>query len=229
MLTTVPIQAKDPAEVAAVLKKKQPAVQVYEIWLDHLKRKYWQAGHVAEMVSDWRKITQKKLVVVCKDRSERGLFEESDRTRADLLIAAAQSGADFIDVPEYLKLSELKRVIVMKKKARLILSHHDFEQTPPLRVLESRSKRMFHLGADVVKIATMVHCPEDNEALMTLALDLKKARLKHVVLGMGQLGVMTRVFAGKMGNELNFVTLESKTAPGQLSLEQMLKLEKLLR
>src|SRR5690606_29466642 len=112
-------------------------------------------------------------------------------------------------------------VVLKKKKAKVIVSFHDFKRTPSAARLKSIAKRMVDLKADIIKIATFVNTLEDTQKLIDLALELKKKRQPHIVVGMGEKGISTRILGQKLGNELQFVTLEERTAPGQLSLQEM--------
>jgi len=227
-LLTIPIQTSDLNAIESLLKSSLKEVDALEIWIDFLKKADRTPERVEELVQTWKKKTSKKLVIVCKDKSERGKFTGKPKEKIELLLAASRGDAHYIDIGLQTGKSHILNLVEKNRKAKVIVSHHDFAKTPSWKRLQSLTKQIIELGADVVKIATMVHDPQDTEHLMHLALDLKKNRQKHIILGMGQLGITTRVFAKQLGNELNFVTLESKTAPGQLSLEQMLQFQSVL-
>ncbi|MCB1081263.1 MAG: type I 3-dehydroquinate dehydratase [Chlamydiia bacterium] len=225
---TVPIQAKTPEEVVSSIPK-QRQVQAIEVWLDQLKRTFQNPEAVTGLIKQLKKKTKKKLIIVCKNPLEKGKFTGSDKEKADLLIAAAHAGADYIDLGLHTKKAEILRVREHKRRAKLIISHHNFDKTPPNKTLQSKIDQMKERGADVIKIATMCTSVRDTERLMELALDLKDAKQKHIILGMGEPGIITRIFAKQIGNELNFVSVQSKTAPGQCDLETMLQFEKVLQ
>lgn len=184
---------------------------------------------MTDLVNKLKEKTQKKLVMVCKNPLEKGKFTGSDKDKVDLLIAAAHAGAHFIDLGLHTKKAEILRTASQKKKSKLIISHHDFDKTSVTNTLQSKVKQMQDRGADIIKIATMCNSVRDTERLMDLALDLKDAKQKHIILGMGESGIITRIFAKQIGNELNFVSLQTKTAPGQCDLETMLEFEKVLQ
>ena len=227
-LLTVPVQSSDLSALEQLILSPPQQIDAVEIWLDAFKKADRIPERVEELLARWKKKSQIKLVVVCKDSAEKGKFRGKAMEKVELLLAASRGGAHYIDAGLHTGTAAIKRLVSENKKAKVILSHHDFEKTPSWKRLQSISKRLQDLGADVIKIASMVHEPPDTELLMNLAMDLKKNRQKHIILGMGQLGITTRVFAKQLGNELNFVTLDQQTAPGQLNLEQMLQFQQVL-
>ena len=220
---TVPIQTSNLGKIEDLLRKKLPEVGAIEIWVDQLRKIDRVPERLEALVQRWRGLTDKKLVIVCKDPQEKGKFTGTAKEKLALLLAAGRGGADYVDIGLHSGKAAVRQLVALSpRKTKVIVSHHDFEKTPPQRRLETILRQMTALGASVVKLATMVHGPEDTERLMQLAFDLKSSRQKHIILGMGQLGLMTRVFSKPLGNELNFVTLDQKTAPGQISLDQMI-------
>lgn len=222
-LLTIPIQSSDLKQIEKTLQKSLPSVGAFEIWIDQFKSSWLTPENVYEQVRLWKKITKKKLVIVCKDKREKGKFTGSAKEKVNLLLAAVHAGAHFVDAGLHTPKSELRRLVLEKNKSRLIISFHDFEKTPSTTSLESKCSRITELGADVIKIAAMCQSVSDTERLMELALSLKQQKIKHIILGMGEKGVLTRLFADKIGNELNFVSLDDRTAPGQLKLAELIK------
>jgi len=228
-LLAVPIQTSDLKIIESTLKNKKSRFDVLEIWIDQLKKKDLSPERIEELCGQWRSMGDKKLLIACKDKSERGKFRGKPAQKVELLMAAARGGAHFVDIGLQIGNAAILKLVEHNKRSKVIVSFHDFEKTPNIKRLHTIAQKMKDAGADIVKLATMVHHPQDNEVLMEFALDLKKEHQKHVVIGMGQLGIMTRVFSRPMGNEINFVTLDKQTAPGQLNLDQMLKFQEVFR
>jgi len=78
------------------------------------------------------------------------------------------------------------------------------------KVREARNK-----GASIGKIATMVNSVKDISILSTLTVEAKKAALVCVI-GMGTLGVSTRLSLPALGSSLSYGYLDKPSAPGQL-------------
>jgi 3-dehydroquinate dehydratase/shikimate dehydrogenase len=103
-------------------------------------------------------------------------------------------------------------------KVRVVASHHDYESTPDAERLRSILGSM---DADVCKAATQVR---DFRDLMSIHDAAKSFPRKHVVLGMGSMGTVTRIRQKILGNEFSFGYIGEPTAPGQLSVEEMRRL-----
>lgn len=140
------------------------------------------------------------------------------------LIKAIQSGAEYVDI-EIEAPKEQKEAIVAEAKkhnCKVIISYHNFNETPGLKELYQIADTCYNDGADVAKIATMVNHSEDNARLMSLySLD------KPVVsLGMGELGKITRLVSTLLGAEFSFASQDdgASTAPGQITYSAMKEL-----
>ncbi|MEE8452973.1 MAG: shikimate dehydrogenase, partial [Thermoguttaceae bacterium] len=99
-----------------------------------------------------------------------------------------------------------------------IISLHDFRKTPD--DLEAIHRRLCELDPDIVKICTMANHPADNVRILRL---VRRSDVPTVGLCMGDIGIPTRVLAGRFGAPFSFATFhhERALAPGQLSYQQM--------
>lgn len=105
----------------------------------------------------------------------------------------------------------------------LILSYHDFQGTPSEDSLQSIYGDARSKGAGIVKIATMIERVEDILSLFSLYRETGR----KVLLGMGEMGTITRLAALTMGSEFTFASMDAKsnTAPGQLAFEELRKIQ----
>lgn len=103
-------------------------------------------------------------------------------------------------------------------KAIVVASHHDFEGTPNSERIISILNGM---NCDIAKAAFSVNSARDLVSILDAATSLKR---RHVILGMGALGTVTRIRASRLGNEFSFGYVGEPTAPGQLSAERMERL-----
>ncbi|MFH0879338.1 MAG: type I 3-dehydroquinate dehydratase, partial [Lentisphaerota bacterium] len=101
----------------------------------------------------------------------------------------------------------------------IIASFHDFQRTPALPVLRKMAFRARKHGATVVKIAAMIRGVGDI-AVLYQALELQKAG-PLCVIGMGPLGMSTRIGLPCLGSCLAYGHLERASAPGQIHCEKM--------
>jgi len=110
--------------------------------------------------------------------------------------------------PAYIDINfDLKNKI---KYNNLIISYHNYHKTPDFKFLDKLIKK------GVNKIAVKINKVEDNLIIAKL---LKKYPDKIIALGMGELGIMTRL---DKRNKISFFSLNKvkKTAPGQLTIGQ---------
>ena len=156
----------------------------------------------------------------------------SDTARVDLLLQLLSSvQPQFIDLelstaePERLRLKQACETSGLP----LLLSSHDFSLTASVDTLTKIFDEMAEAGADVAKLAVM---PNDFSDVLRLMSVTRAAadRLPIPVIGiaMGELGVVSRLFATECGSALTFVTDTESSAPGQLSLATYRQLQGLL-
>jgi len=162
------------------------------------------------------------LIATCRP----GKFIEEERI--SMLTCAIQYGARYVDIeiesePHFL--NTIKEH-AEDKGVKLIISYHDFNTTPSIDELENVIKKARLLGADIVKIATLAHNPEDCARVIGLYSKHKDI----IAFCMGKEGVITRVAAPYLGAEFTFAAFDESlaTAPGQLTVEKMEKINELL-
>lgn len=187
----VPIKVKTVQEAIRLAKKaRQKGAKYLEIWLDSL--------------SDDPILTLSKpkyrflhpYIAVCKGKKEHGSFQGTEEARMDVLMAAAFSGADFVDIGITTNEKLLKHAIRRIKKSsktKIILSYHNFQKPPSLETLLEICKKSFALGAHIVKIATKVKNGSDNVTLFELCSRLNKQKKKFIIVGMGKKGIVSRI------------------------------------
>lgn len=141
--------------------------------------------------------------------------------RMQTLMAALRAGADYIDIELEADSYTRKQLI---KAARdygrdVIISYHNFDHTPPYPQLKKIFASCRKLGADVVKIACKAKYEKDVGSL----LGLYQEDGRMVVIGMGNVGLITRIVAPLAGAEFTFASAEKgkETAPGQLTRAEL--------
>lgn len=123
--------------------------------------------------------------------------------------------ADFIDV-EAQNVDEFAKLIAAAKErgVKVILSHHDFHQTPSIGFCEGIIESAIAAGADIVKLAFAV----DSLTDVQLGVDLLNLGVSAPlsVMGMGDLAPISRLLYAQCGSALNYGYLgEVEAAPGQ--------------
>src|SRR5206468_2952043 len=114
------------------------------------------------------------------------------------------------------------REVSRKHKVGLVLSYHNFRETPPLRTLNQRFLRAQELGADAAKVAVMPEGLDDVLTLLEATLQSsKKLKIPLISMSMGAYGSLTRMFGWVFGSALSFGIGASGSAPGQLPIEDL--------
>jgi 3-dehydroquinate dehydratase I len=101
--------------------------------------------------------------------------------------------------------------------AQLVVSHHDFQRTPPLPELLGVAARCQSVGPGAIaKIATTVHNDADRAVLRGL---LAQHPARTAVIGMGDEAF--RIELAAAGSVLAYGFVGAPTAPGQTSAEAL--------
>jgi 3-dehydroquinate dehydratase I len=166
---------------------------------------------------------KKKTIATCRA----GKIEEPRRLA--LLKHALDSGAGYVDI-EYESNSVYRKELIYTARAneaKVIISYHNFEMTPPEKALNKIIRESIKLGANLVKITTTAKTAADCARVM--ALYEKHENL--IAFCMGKIGSITRIAAPLLGAEFTYASLDSNlaTAPGQLNFEEMIDIYDILK
>lgn len=153
----------------------------------------------------------------------------NDEKRMSLLKLAIDSGAGYIDI-EYEAPEDYRQELVdfaRKKNAIIIVSYHNFEETPERFELEHIIDKMELMGANMVKLATMANSKADNARILSLY----ENHTNLIAFCMGKIGMITRVAAPLLGSEFTYASLNRKlaTAPGQLTYDEFLDMYDIIK
>lgn len=162
------------------------------------------------------KATRKPCIVTNRTKREGGQFKGTDEERVRILRQAMEAGADYIDIETSTPRELLKPVLENKGGTQVILSYHNFTNTPD--DLDPFYETMCDLPADVIKIATYAQHLSDNLKMFRLLERARRENRKLIALCMGEKGEISRVLSPLMGAFLTFGSLETgkETAPGQI-------------
>jgi len=165
----------------------------------------------------------KPWIATMRDSAHRGKFTGSEEERINGLMQAVKLGASIIDVEiDCPALEEMAKSI--KGRARLLVSYHNWDGTPPLEQLSGTVQRQLAAGADICKVVTMANSVNDN--LAALKLPGLFPRIDIISFAMGPVGALSRVLSPLAGGYLTYASLDedSGSAPGQMSVEAMRKI-----
>jgi 3-dehydroquinate dehydratase-1 len=133
----------------------------------------------------------------------------------------ALSHAAMIDVewnPKYPWRDIVKNV--QKYNLALMISHHDYQETPKESALMKIAKAAYGKKADVVKIATRVKGEQDIRTLLQVNAKFAPKRFM-TVMGMGPYGTLSRLAGPLFHTCLIYGFIGTPTASGQLPYREL--------
>ena len=105
---------------------------------------------------------------------------------------------------------------------KIIMSNHDFDNTPDLEEIISRLDKMNKMGADIVKIAVMPHDARDVITLLSATEKAVRIIDKPVVtMSMSGLGLISRLSGEIFGSSITFGAVKEASAPGQIDVNSL--------
>jgi 3-dehydroquinate dehydratase I len=177
-----------------------------------------------------------------------------DEKRKELLMNAIQAGTEYIDIEIDSDLTFLEELMKLAREynTKIILSYHNYIETPTLTILLEIIKSCFEKGADIAKIACKVNSKDDCSRIFSLyelthplipsqegksVIEHRASNIelpqegKLIVIGMGDLGRITRIAAPYLGAPFTYASYESgmETADGQIDLDSLTKIYELIK
>jgi 3-dehydroquinate dehydratase/shikimate dehydrogenase len=159
------------------------------------------------------------VIATCRRSVAGGLFNRTVEEQIAVLAAAARGGCQWVDVEveslEHRDASLLRQL----RPANIMVSYHNYRQTPPLGALY---RRLARFPVQAVKIVTHARCLRDNVQIRRL-LKAHRNSPKLVALAMGGSGLPSRLLCLMWGSRLTFASVgnHSGVASGQLPYEVM--------
>jgi 3-dehydroquinate dehydratase/shikimate dehydrogenase len=171
--------------------------------------------YIGRAVNLRRLLEERPGPVVCavRRRGDGGRWMKTEQERLMLLRSAIAAGVEYIDIE-----ADVATQIPRYGNTKRIISYHDFSGTPDN--LEELHAAMAEEDADIVKIATMADSFVDNVRMIELC---KNAKVPTIGICMGEIGMVTRILANRVGSPFTYATYSSgkKLAPGQLNWKDM--------
>lgn len=200
----------------AAIKQAASLADMIEVRLDYLQD--FECGNPEGL----RALLEDKplpAIITWRAASEGGRQQVDDRVRLRLLIEGAQRFADYCDI-EASHYEEAARL--SPDLSRLIVSYHNFDETPS--DLADIYDRVTALPAAVHKIVTQANSVTDSLAIFKLLNRSRTEGRDLIALGMGELGVITRVLGPAFGSFLTYGALGhgKESAPGQPSCAELI-------
>ncbi len=151
---------------------------------------------------------------------------DSAGKRKMALLTAMEAGAAYVDIEIEAGAAYKKEIMqtARQRECRVILSYHNYDNTPSKKQLEMIIEQCFSEGADIAKIACQVHSEADSARILSLYdYPGQLHQGKIAAFGMGEKGKITRLAASFLGSPFTYASLSrgNETAPGQLDKDTL--------
>lgn len=159
-----------------------------------------------------------QILATCRLKQSGGRFDGAVDQQLAALQNAAGEGAAVIDLEIESAERAKAALIALREITPLIVSYHNFQNTPALEPVFRRLKRM---PADGYKIVTTARKPSDN--LRVLQFVREHRDLPLIAFAMSEIGTASRILAPSLGCIYTYASSMAceATAPGQLSAKAM--------
>lgn len=214
----LPIIKSTIKEVLQTIEKNRKEYDVFEIWVDYLQD---DQTIILDEVKNLVKQLNDKLLLVFRKQNHETISMPFDERKKILQICANTNVLVDLDIDD--QQEDIAFIQDHKLILNIVCSYHNYKKTPELKELEKIIEQMKIIQPRIFKIATMCVTEQDPIILLELLLELKKQKLDTVILGMGEMGKITRIFGPLLGNVITFApaTKEEESAPGQLTKQQL--------
>ncbi|MBF0317901.1 MAG: type I 3-dehydroquinate dehydratase [Nitrospirae bacterium] len=160
------------------------------------------------------------IIATCRSTEEGGFKQLTEDDRFELLRLVTPM-ADAVDIE--INSSIAPRIIKLVKEAgkTVITSYHNFQHTPSIEELTAIIRRCKEAGTHITKIAAMANYQGDLQTMSLLTLNHCNDDI--VTIAMGKVGMASRVFLPLIGSLFTFASIETVSAPGQMSIQEVSK------
>lgn len=218
MKICVSISAENPKAALAAMKKASVKADLIELRIDRF------GGQDLESLL---RAKTRPIIVTNRKKDEGGFYEGSEARRIAELERAVSLGADIVDI----EMSSCRRGIAALTRrieaqeggSKLLISYHDFKETPSDQVLRDKLAECAGAGADIIKIITYANRMEDNFRVLSLIREGKERGCRVVAFCMGDTGRVSRAAAPLFGAPFTYAALRrgAESAPGQMTVAEL--------
>ncbi|MBU4262289.1 MAG: type I 3-dehydroquinate dehydratase [Proteobacteria bacterium] len=198
--------------IQAALQAK-PHADVIEIRLDSL---------TAPAIEPFTQALDTPLLFTNRPLWEGGQCRAPEENRHGLLLQAVRGGAAYVDIELNSDQAAVQLLCDAAKKTmqtRVIISWHNFSETPGVAALNDIFVRQRDSGAHIGKIVTMAHDFSDVLRVLQLQEQAHLQGFPLIAFCMGRAGMISRLATLELGGFMTYAALneEEATAPGQLA------------
>ncbi|MBZ2173992.1 type I 3-dehydroquinate dehydratase [Schnuerera sp. xch1] len=165
------------------------------------------------------------LIFTLRHSDEGGCIYLTQDKRIEIIEKSINTGCvDLLDIEIANDMEFLNKIknIIKRNDIKLILSYHNFKQTPSEEFMLNKIIEGEKIGADISKIAVM---PKDYGDVLKLLNATYKARnivdIPLITIAMGKTGAITRMIGGLFGSDMTFAVGKESSAAGQMPISDI--------
>ena len=160
----------------------------------------------------------RKCVCTLRPVSEGGKFAGNEKNRISIMKLIAEYNPFLLDIElnTLTKNKNLRRYL-KNTGTGILVSWHNFKQTPSISVLKKKLAQMKKISNNV-KIVTMAKSINDATQVLSL---YKNNDTKLIAFSMGSYGRASRILCLFLGSPYTYVSLGKPVAPGQFSVDEV--------
>jgi 3-dehydroquinate dehydratase-1 len=226
-LVCVPITEANVEDALASIKKaKESGADLVELRLDYI-------GELDDAkIGDLIDSIEIPKIVTLRTEKDGGYWKGEENDRINLILTCLSFGAEYVDISDSTDIGWRYEISKACKDndAKMIISHHNFEKTPPKQEMMDIIKNEFAAGANIAKIATMPKTIEDVANVLSVIEEYKLKGKDVIGVAMGNLGKMSRIMGPQVGSFVTYASLEKgkESAAGQLTVKDTKTILKIL-
>lgn len=172
------------------------------------------------------RLKDKLLLVTFRTKAEGGKKSISDEGYVQLLSDMVRNGQlDLLDIEMFREHEGVMSLVALahRHNVPVIMSSHDFKQTPSQQEIVTRLRQQQAMGADILKMAAMPKDAGDVLTMMSATWEVfsQYAERPLLTMSMGGKGALSRMSGELTGSALTFAMVGEASAPGQIAADQL--------
>src|SRR3990167_3701525 len=212
----------DGKDKKSISKAKRDGADLLELRIDCFKRR--DTLYIQKTIKDIKAVNL-PVIATIRSKAEGGKVAIIDNDRIGLF----ETILPFVDAVDIeLSSSKILKDIINQAhrfNKKVLVSYHNFKNTPEQKQLEAIIKNSKKAGSDIVKIATFARNKKDIIRLASLTVSHENI----ITIAMGRLGVVSRLLLPMLGSLVTYSSVTKSSAPGQMPLKTAAKLLKEIR
>jgi|Deesub1362A_J573_1020465.scaffolds.fasta_scaffold12761_3 3-dehydroquinate dehydratase-1 len=180
-------------------------------------------AEVKRLLKNVRLQAELPIILTIRSEKEGGVFPGSEKDIA-LCLKEGLKQADAVDVELRMNLELRDEIIQLAKSSNVdvIVSFHDFNETPEVDTMCGIIEEEVDAGADIAKLAVTARSKRDVVNLLRVTQEMsERLDVPIVTISLGELGRVTRIAAPMLGSAITYGYVNRETAPGQLSVKEL--------